>query len=572
MKKKIFIILILFSICFEIAQSQNLQWVKQIGNASGNFFILSSVTDASGNLYTTGVFDGTIDFDPEAATTIFTDVGFGDIYVSKIDSVGNFKWAKQIGRESYDQGTSIALDASGNIYVCGFFSMDSTDFDPGNGIHFLSNPNSGPLTYILKLDPSGNFIWVKDFGPASNSPSSITLDASGNILICGIFGGTVDFDPGAGVYNLTSATNDIYILKLNATGNFLWAKQIDLNTTQTRSSSLATDAAENIYITGRLLGTVDFDPGPGISTLTATTIFGAEYILKLNAAGNFAWAKVINGNISPSGADRSIRVDDAGNSYTIGWFGGTVDFNPGSGVFNLVNTASAGASTYLLKLDSTGNFVWAKQIGDPGDGNFRAIALDASQNLYITGMINSSGNFDPGSGTDTLSIHNGSSFVAKYDGNGNLIWAVNFSNDTTGSDADVTLNLDAFGNIISTGTFHGIGDFDPGSGIFNLTSNSAEDVFIHKLHQYSTTSVNNLMHTQNSLSVYPNPSNGSFFIETKNGGNYIIVDEMGQILRSFTVNVRTSYKISITGLPDGIYFVLGYNKSKFETRKIIVQK
>lgn len=571
MRKIILTILLLFSIGFVKSQSQNLQWVKQIGDATGGCFILSSVTDASGSLYSTGVVDGSVDVDPGAATDILTDVGFGDIFISKIDSAGNFMWAKQIGKESYDQGSSIVLDATGNIYVTGFFSMDSTDFDPGAGTHYLSNPNSGALTYILKLDSEGNFIWAKELGPDNNSPSSVAVDGTGHLLLTGIFGGTVDFDPGAGVNNLSSASNSIYILKLDTAGNFSWVKQIDLNATQTRSSSIATDGSENIYITGLLLGTVDFNPGPGISNLTAITIFGAEYILKLDSAGTFAWAKAINGNLSTTGADRSIRVDEAGNSYTAGWFGGTVDFNPDTGVFNLVNTVTAGSSTYILKLDSSGNFVWADQIGDAGDGHFRALALDASNNIYLTGMLNSSGDFDPGNGTDTLTIVNGSSFVAKYGSNGNLIWAINFSNDTTGSDASVTLNVDPFGNVISTGTFQGVADFDPGFGTFNLTSNTGDDVYIFKLNQISSTAINDLSNVKNNFSVFPNPNNGTFYIEAKNDGPYIIVDETGRISRSFSVNSRTTNKILIKGLSKGIYFLSELNQSKMSGYRIVVQ-
>lgn len=571
MKKIILSTVILFSLGFVKGQSQNFQWVKQIGDATGGYFIFSSVTDALGNLYTTGVVDGSVDVDPGVATTILTDAGFGDIYISKIDSSGSFMWAKQIGKESYDQGSSIVLDASGNIYVTGFFSMDSTDFDPGLGIHYLSNPNSGALTYILKLDPAGNFIWAKELGPDNNSPSSIALDGSGHILVTGIFGGTVDFDPGAGVNNLSSASNSIYILKLDTAGNFSWVKQIDLNATQTRSSSIATDGSENIYITGLLLGTVDFNPGPGILNLSATTIFGAEYILKLDSSGTFAWAKAINGNLSTTGADRSIRVDDAGNSYTAGWFGGTVDFNPDTGVFNLINTVTTGSSTYILKLDSSGNFVWADQIGDAGDGHFRALALDASHNIYLTGMMNSTGDFDPGNGTDTLSIANGSSFIAKYGSTGNLIWALNFSNDTVGTDASVTLNIDAAGNVISTGTFQGVADFDPGSGTFNLTSNTGDDVFICKLNQNSSTAISDLSNVKNNLSVFPNPNNGTFYIEAKNEGLYVIVDEAGRILRSFSVNSPTNNKIVINGLSKGIYFVSGLNQSRISGYKIVVQ-
>lgn len=571
MKKLSTLIICLFSVAVVKAQPVSLKWVKQMGNSTGNIYISSSAADASGNLYSTGVILGKVDVDPGTATTFLTDAGFGDLFVCKMDSSGNFKWAKQIGKESYDQGSSIALDAQGNVYITGFYSMDSTDFDPGTGTSYLSNAG-GAKTFILKLDTDGNYIWVKDFGPGSNSPNSITLDASNNILVTGVFGSTVDFDPGAGKTNFTSTTNDIYVLKLNPSGNFIWAKQIDVNITATRSYSIATDGAENIYLTGLLLGTVDFDPGTGVSNLTATSAFGAEYILKLDASGNFKWAKAINGSIDQSKSDRAISVDKAGNCYTTGWFNNTVDFDPDSGVFNLVNSGKKDGSTYLLKLNTSGNFVWAKQIGDPADGNQRTLALDASNNLYVAGTINSTGDFDPGAGIDTLSIKNGSAFVAKYDASGKLIWAVNFSNSTNSGDHSLTLNIDPSGNILTTGVFYGNGDFDPGSGVLNLSSNSSEDIFIHKMSQKSIASIHDLTQTQSNLVVYPNPGNGTFNIQTNGEGEFVILNELGQKIFNFSVKKGIEEVLTVNGLPGGTYFLYGIYSDRSVCKKIVVQR
>src|SRR5690606_29098604 len=117
--------------------------------------------------------------------------------------------------------------------------------------------------FVSKLDPNGNFLWAKQMGGTDNDQGiSITVDTSGNIYTTGIFRNTVDFDPGAGVYNLTAVVgNDIFISKLDANGNFLWAKQMGSGG-NTRSNSIVLDTNGNIYTTGIFQSTADFDPGP----------------------------------------------------------------------------------------------------------------------------------------------------------------------------------------------------------------------------------------------------------------------------------------------------------------------
>ena len=137
----------------------------------------------------------------------------------------NFEWAKAFGSSNFDKGNSITVDASGNIYNTGLFS-GTVDFDPGAGIFNLTSAVGGTDVFIQKLDPSGNFIWAKAFGGTSTDQgNSITVDVFGNIYTTGFFSDTVDFDPGAGTFNLTSAGNhDVFIQKLDASGSFLWAK------------------------------------------------------------------------------------------------------------------------------------------------------------------------------------------------------------------------------------------------------------------------------------------------------------------------------------------------------------
>ncbi len=175
---------------------------------------MSIAVDAAENVYTSGYFWLTADFDPGAGTFNLTPAGSADIFVSKLDASGNFVWAKNMGGTNFDRGTNIGVDNSGNVYTTGTFEGTS-DFDPGAGVVNLTSAGNNDI-FISKLDASGNFVWAKRMGgTSSDGVSSIAIDSSGNIYTTGSFEGTADFDPGAGVVNLTSVgNNDIFVSKL----------------------------------------------------------------------------------------------------------------------------------------------------------------------------------------------------------------------------------------------------------------------------------------------------------------------------------------------------------------------
>ncbi len=212
----------------------------------------------------------------------------GDTYISKLDISGNFVWAKQMVGSAYAGGSSITVDASGNIYTTGTY-IGGVDFDPGPGIYNLSS--GGSTAFISKLDVSGNFLWAKHFieqtGFSSNSGgNSIALDVSNNIYITGTFQDTVDFDPGTGVNNLISTgMTSIYVSKLDASGNFIWAQrmggyQLGAGGEGDQGNSIAVYGPDYIYTTGNFQSTSDFDPSAGVYNLTSA---GAEdiFIAKL---------------------------------------------------------------------------------------------------------------------------------------------------------------------------------------------------------------------------------------------------------------------------------------------------
>ncbi|MEP0393823.1 MAG: SBBP repeat-containing protein, partial [Nitratireductor sp.] len=192
---------------------------------------------------------------------------------------------------------------------------------------------------------------------------SIEVDSSGNSYVTGYFQGTVDFDPGAGTTNLTSAgVKDVFIAKYNSDGTLDWAKNVG-GTSDDVSYSISVDSSGNSYVTGTFQGTADFDPGAGTTNLTSAGNDDA-FIAKYDSDGALVWAKNVGGTSDDYG--QSIEVDSSGNSYVTGYFQGTADFDPGAGTANL--TSAGSSDVFLLKLDSDGNLVSAVA-QTPGGGS-----------------------------------------------------------------------------------------------------------------------------------------------------------------------------------------------------------
>lgn len=574
MKKTVLFIVCLVASILTKAQQPAFQWAKKMGGTAYDYGY-SVAVDGSGNVYTTGSFSGTADFDPGAGAFNLTanPDGYGDIFISKLDVSGNFLWAKQIGGANNDVGYSIARDGAGNIYTTGTFS-GTADFDPGAGTYNLtSNSVGNGDIFISKLDALGNFLWAKQIGGKYyDAGNSIVLDALGNVYTTGQFRDTVDFDPNAGVIDLIAFGGgvDIFISKLDASGNFLWAKQMGGANSVDVGNSIALDVLGNIYTTGFFTGTADFDPGAGTVNLTSGTIgYHDVFISKLDSSGNFVWVKQMGEPYSDIGY--SNKVDASGNVYSTGLFLGTMDFDPGIGVSNL--TSSGTSDIFISKLDAAGNFVWAKNIGGSNDDAGYSIAIDSSGNVYTTGFFKEMADFDPGAGTYYLTstmngaVYNSDAFVSKLDASGNFVWAENIGGtwDTYG----YSIALDTFDNIYTTGYFKGTTDFDPSTGIFNLTDTGNNDIFVHKMSQTATGIETNT--NRNDISVYPNPANNFIDIETDLKNCYFsLLDITGKlILREKIYQNKT--RIDLSDYSTGLYFIQIQSDDKMTSKKFIKQ-
>ena len=508
-------------------------FAKQIGGTGSDQGIFLSI-DSSGNIYSTGFFTGTVDFDPGAGTSNLVSAGSSDIFISKLDSDGDFVWAKAMGGTGLDGGRSLSIDSSGNVYITGYFN-GTADFDPGSGTFNLTSAGSYEI-FILKLDSNGDFVWAKAMGSTGiEFGNSLSIDSSGNIYITGNFTGTVDFDPGAGASNLISAgSQDIYISKQDSDGDFVWAKAMG-GTGGDQGLSLSIDSSDNIYTTGYFDGTADFDPGAGTSNLVSA---GSNdiFVSKLDSDGNFVWAKSIGTTNLDTGS--SISNDSSDNVYTTGYFDGTADFDPGAGTSNL--TSVGGQDIYISKLDSDGDLVWAKNMGSAGSDQGKSVSIDSTDNVYTTGLFTFTADFDPGAGmSDLTTAGSNDVFISKLDSSGDFVWAKSMGG--TVGDFGNSLIIDSSDNVYSTGYFQGTADFDPGAGTSNLTSAGGNDIYVSKLSPLDDPTV-----TVSSTSLVTQDS------ATLNGNITSLGGPENSATRGFEYGLTDSYGTTITQ-SDGSY-------------------
>ncbi|MEQ1903425.1 MAG: hypothetical protein ABL888_04510 [Pirellulaceae bacterium] len=432
--------------------------------------------DVAGNVYTTGYFERTIVFGQDPFFAL-TSNGGEDLFVTKTAPDGTVIWARSIGGSASDQGNAITVDSVGNVIIGGKFS-GTVDLNPGSAIASRTSVGTSDR-FLLKLDTNGNYVWDRHYrDPALMTIESVALDASGNVFATGYFEGTVDFAPGVAGGDLTAVDHDGYIVKVNSSGNYVWARQIG-NTGFDASHAITTDSAGNVFTTGVFSGAVDFDPGAGTSILS-NSLQPDTFVYKLNAGGNFVWAKQFLGNRLQGGS--AIDVDGLGNVYTAGGFEDTVDFDPGAGTARFNLTSSGNSDVFVSKLNSSGNFVWAKKMGGSGEDLATGMAVDSRGNVYTTGTFEGTSDFNPGTArTDLTSFGGVDAFISKLNVDGNHVFSR--QQGGAGNDFANSLALDDWGNILTTGHFESTADFDPRGGRLDITSNGTTDIFVSKLTQ-----------------------------------------------------------------------------------------
>ncbi|MBK9286839.1 MAG: hypothetical protein IPN38_03925 [Flavobacteriales bacterium] len=452
--------------------SQSLEWAVPVSGPQQEIAFAVTV-DAAGSVITVGSFTLTVDLDPGAGVNNVTSNGSSDIYIQKLNPIGQFEWGRSLGAGGADQGLGVTTDTQGNVIVTGKVS-GTVDLDPGAGTNTVTSANTTFDVLLLKLDPNGTFLWGHIFGGNSNDVgTSVAVDAAGNIPTTGSIGTTSDLDPGPGVFSTGgNGSNDIFVQKVDASGVFLWGAAVG-GSGEDNGLGIDLSTTGEIHVTGEFRNTVDFDPGAGTSPLTS---LGAQDVFawKLSAAGVLVWAKRAGG----TGLERarSVAVDATGATVYTGVITSSSDMDPGAGVFTLAGSFSEPA--YLWKLDANGDLQWAFLL--PGficEG--RAVRVDAVGAVYATGFFGSTMDIDPSANTANLvSNGGGDAYLLGYTAAGVLL----FGNTIGSAQNDIghALAIGPGGTMHLAGEFRQTIDMDPGPNTSLLIPAGGQDAFTAK--------------------------------------------------------------------------------------------
>jgi hypothetical protein len=511
--------------------------------------------DADGNLLIAGYFSATVDFDPGPGSFPVTEAGSRDGYILKLDAAGNFIWVRTISGLLSNFINDMALDADGNIYVTGTYQSES-DFDPSAGTYTVSHV--GQLdAFIAKYDPDGQLLWAHGLGSSDyDNGMALAVHPDGDVVLCGYFNGSIDFDPGPGILTLTSAgVNDAFVCRLTSGGDLVWAKSIGAAGNQI-AQGIVFDHSGHVVCTGLFGGTVDFNPGTGTASLTAA---GSEdiFVLKLDGDGNFMWADRFGSTGGDWGND--IGVDSLNNVYSTGYFVGTVDFNPGTATGQVFNLTSAGSKDgYISVLDSNGVFVSARSFGGSADDLGQGLQSNADGSVLVTGAFTGTSDLDPNATVfEVVGTTSGLTeiFALRLDATGALDYA--FGMGGTATDYGIDALEDTDGHLYMTGYFSNTVDFDPGAAQALRTSAGNLDLFIARYSPGMAVGTQQVNAQHSRLTIYPNPfaNEAVIVLPYEADGSIEVRDLSGRTVHRADVHGRRTV-IERGNLQAGAYLVL----------------
>ncbi|GGW59155.1 putative secreted protein (Por secretion system target) [Winogradskyella epiphytica] len=362
----------------------NFIWVKQMA-CTNPVYIQKIILNDLGEIYVAGLFRGTMTLETTTGTTDLVSSGNFDAFVLKLDANGDLIWGQKFGSHGRDEAIDLILEPNGNLLVVGGF-LRTVDFDnSSNEFQLTSFSTENADIFLLKLSPDGDFIWVKQFGGTGEDyAESITVGQSGAIYMTGYYKrGEADFDPGPDTYILPNpgTFDKIFVVKLTAEGNFVWAKQTD-GFHLTRGNAIEVDTNENVYIGGYFYATQDFNPDPNEVFELHNDNLADIFIWKLDTYGNFISVQQI-ANSSWSQIYGSAK-NAQGDIYFLGEYHEALDFNF-SGGSHIMTSVGQAFDMFVLKYNQNDSFGGAISIGGENLINGTGIHISNQGNILVTG-------------------------------------------------------------------------------------------------------------------------------------------------------------------------------------------
>lgn len=372
-------------------------WAHTVGSAVNEFG--GAVKIAGNAMYVCGTFDGPdADLDPGADVVSPDHAGGQDAFVARYDLDGQLDWVIGIGGSDQDGLADIGITSTGDVVVCGNF--ESTDLDAAPGAESVLLSTAGDTDVLFaQYTAAGALVHARSFGGGGTLGADrvlrLLVDANDNLYLTGSFSSTGgDFDPGDDEVILNSVgSGDIFLSKFDPAGMLDWVVSLG-GPTGDQGYGLATDAADNIYLSGYSNSpTIDLDPGPDVEEFSSGA--GQDIVVvKLSPAAEYLWAFRLGAGSSDIG--NALCIDGADNVFLMGSFGDVdVDFDPGPAVFPL-SSSPTGTDMFLAHYHADGTFVDAFAVGGSGVDSGTNGALTPDGRVWMSGWKFGAVDADPG--------------------------------------------------------------------------------------------------------------------------------------------------------------------------------
>ncbi|MEO6148956.1 MAG: gliding motility-associated C-terminal domain-containing protein [Mucilaginibacter sp.] len=447
-------------------------WVNGIGGPNSDCSSSAVKTDGQNNVYVTGRYTQTVDFDPSPGVYNLTaNAGSTDVYVAKYSTTGNLIWAVSIGGNSNDIPNSLTVDKEGNPIISGQYNSPDFDADPGSGSNILSSMG-GFDAFVIKLNTNGSFMWAKSIGGVGNDYGGrVSVDSQGNMVSTIRFQSTVNVD--GSVFTSQGNTNGLAI-KYSPLGNLIWA--IDLSDTADCLVGYGDfDHEDNFVMCGTFTGSVNFNPLGPASLLDGNG--NASFVAKYTPNGLLIWVKPIYGDVLND--NNNLCINSKNDIFLTGPFAAPLTFDS-------TTIQSSSIALYLAKYSSAGEFKDVKVIRGNSSTIFNyGIVSSSDDKIYLSGYFTGTIDFNPSSQTNNTTFHGKTDFfLAKYDEN--LNYKLAFGGGSTDCFVNVGRNvaIDNNNDVIFTGSFCSTVNFSPSDCRTRLlTAQGVSDTYLAKYPQ-----------------------------------------------------------------------------------------
>lgn len=389
-----------------------------------------------------------------------------------------YQWVKQFGGDSNDQIMDVITDSQGNVFIYGTnFGSTNLDLDPGSG-SAIAPANWG--SFLVKLNSSGDYVWSKYLNGSVAygllGSGRIHMDKDGNVYILqGFYGGTLDADPGPGTFNLTSATDgSVFLIKLNNDGDFILAKKFDAISAPTQSAR-GMDVGTDT--TGNIFCLINYRGSFDVNPGTTTQSYGAS---NPNSLGSSVVVKLDNSGNFVWATNQGSFMGTSSSKYELKYLevgkSGKVFV---SGEYSSSSTFPTTTDAYICQLTPTGGISWQKTNSGSGYTLLSCMAIDTAENVIVYGDFAGTVSLNPPSSSTYTYSGGSNSYISKFSASGSFLWANVFPHTSSASiDTDKDNNIVAVGNISSS---YGNTDVDPSSGVYEISTTNNADPFIFGL-------------------------------------------------------------------------------------------